>query len=76
MDTTTTKKQLIDWIKGLDNETLLSGLKSIQESNKTDDWWDDLSDREKQKIDEGIKDADAGRMISNEEFWSRHRDDA
>jgi len=33
------------------------------------DWWDDLSESQRQSINEGIKDVEEGRVISSEKFW-------
>lgn len=45
----------------------------IPRKNKTNDkvsadWWDQISDDEKQLIQEGLKDIEDGRVISHEDF--------
>jgi len=72
MDTTKTKNELIQWIKSLNDEAVISGLNAIKKSNKKGDWWDDISEVEKQEINKGLEDARAGRVISNEAFWEKH----
>jgi hypothetical protein len=66
-----TKTNLITWINQLSDANLLTILDSIRASNSGGDWWDDLTDAQKDEINEGIADADAGRVISSEEFWHR-----
>ncbi|WDZ99987.1 hypothetical protein [Mucilaginibacter sp. SJ] len=39
--------------------------------NHTRDWWENLSEAQKQHIDEGIADAENGRKISSKEFWDK-----
>lgn len=43
------------------------GLKDPKSKN---DWWDDLSEAQKQYINEGLVDAENGRTVSSNEFWS------
>ncbi len=66
-----TKTNLITWINQISDANLLSILEGIKASNSGGDWWDDLTDAQKEEINQGIADADAGRVISSEEFWRR-----
>jgi hypothetical protein len=65
-----TKSNLIAWIEGLSDINMLTALDSIRNSNTDRDWWDDLSDAQKQHINEGIEDEENGRVISSAEFWN------
>jgi hypothetical protein len=64
-----TKSNLIAWIEGLSDINMLTALDSLRNSNTNGDWWDDLSDAQKQHINEGIDDEENGRVISSAEFW-------
>ena len=66
-----TKTNLIEWINQLSDSTMLFALNSIRLSNSEDDWWGNLSDAQKQHINEGIEDEENGRLMSSEEFWKR-----
>ena len=37
------------------------------------DWWDDLPDSVKESYEEGMRDAEAGRLIPMEEVMKRYR---
>jgi hypothetical protein len=56
---------------------LLSGLDYIQiePEAKQDsvDWWDELPDSVKQSYEQGVKDGEAGRVISMEEMMKKYR---
>ena len=68
MDIAAEKLKLIEWIKHIQDESLLDHLIFIKnEFTRDKDWWDELSDREKQDIEEGLKDIEAGRTIAHEE---------
>jgi hypothetical protein len=64
-----TKSNLIAWIEGLSDINMLTALDSLRNSKPTGDWWDDLSEAQKQHINEGIDDEENGRVISSAEFW-------
>ena len=66
-----TKSNLIAWINQLSDSKMLTFLDGLRNTKSEHDWWDDLSDSQKQEINEGIADAEAGRVITSEEFWSR-----
>jgi hypothetical protein len=66
-----TKSNLIAWIDQLSDSKILTFLDGLRNIKSEPDWWDDLSDAQKHEINEGIADADAGRVITSEEFWRR-----
>jgi len=68
-----TKSNLIAWINQLSDANMLTVLDSLRTSNSDEDWWENLSDAQKQHINEGIEDEENGRLISSEEFWKRLR---
>ncbi len=55
------KLEIIQWLLTLEDTTLIERIKEIQtESNK--DWWNSISDKEKESIRQGIKEADNGNI--------------
>ena len=61
------KEALIEWVRSLDDLTILSQLEEIVKSQSPDDWWDNLPQRVQEDIWEGNKDIKEGRVISHEE---------
>lgn len=47
-----------------------------EEINTSDDWWEDLSELQKEHINEGIADAENNKAISAKEFWDKLRKQA
>ena len=43
-------------------------IKTLISKKEESDWWDEISDAEKDLIEEGLKDIEAGRVISHEDF--------
>ncbi len=62
------KLTLIEWITGLSDEEVIEQLKWIKEKmSEGYDWWDDISDSEKQSITRGLNDLEAGKRSSHDE---------
>ena len=69
------REELIQWIKSLNDSKLLNFLNSVKLSttNPNQDWWDDLTEEQKQNIQVGLKDLNEGNTISSKEFWNQLR---
>jgi len=61
------KKQLIDWIEELSDPAMLQTLQSLKKNSESGtDFWEDLPDDVKQKINLAKKELDNGSGISHE----------
>jgi hypothetical protein len=58
------KIDLIQWITTLDNDTVIKKIMDLRKS-ETEDWWNHISNDEKESIEKGIKDADIGNVKSH-----------
>lgn len=65
------KLNLIAWINQLSDTELIGFLDGIRVSRIRNDWWDELSEKQKKQVLEGIKDADNGKLFSSNEFWNK-----
>jgi hypothetical protein len=61
MDIHAKKIDLINWLTTLNDINMINKLLQLRQDSKLD-WWDEISDAEKDSIDKGINDADAGRL--------------
>jgi predicted transcriptional regulator len=68
-----TKLQLIAWIEQLSDTSTLAFLEGLKESKSSNDWWENISESQKQHINEGLNDAESGRIVSSAEFWNKLR---
>lgn len=66
-----TKSNLIAWIEELSDTNMLTALDGLRTAVDNKDWWDDLTENQKQHIDEGLSDAENGRVHSSSVFWDR-----
>jgi len=55
------KIELIQWLSTLDNEIIIDKLMELRESEQTD-WWNGISEGEKESIEKGIEDANSGNL--------------
>ncbi len=74
MNTTTwetTRKHLVDWINSLKGDRLSSLLNSVKLSSESGegDWWQELSEVDKEIISLGLKDFEEGRTMNSKQFW-------
>lgn len=60
------KLELIQWLSTIDNPAIIEKIRAIRNSEK-EDWWNQLSSHEKESINKGIEDADAGKLNDHEE---------
>ena len=61
------KLSLIEWISRINDKSIISKLRRIQEEYVgSEDWWNELNQAEKESIERGLKDIDEGRVHSNE----------
>ena len=67
------KLKLIEWLAGLNDVTLIERIKFLKESpSAKTDWWEEISEAEKQAIDAGISDAEKGNLTDHEEARKRY----
>ncbi|MCM4172701.1 hypothetical protein DHD32_14510 [Arenibacter sp. TNZ] len=66
-----TKKELVGWIQSLTDDSILSLLSSVKLSSegKSADWWEELTESDRDNILSGIKDYQQGETMKSKEFW-------
>jgi hypothetical protein len=55
------KLELIQWLSTVEDKSIIEKLIEFKEKENKD-WWDSLSENEKQSLDKGIFDADNGNL--------------
>ena len=63
------KLDLIDWINQLSDKNTSELLDNLKSASSKDDWWDELSDNEQKKLQNGMNDIKKGNVISSAQFW-------
>ena len=68
MNTETTilnqKLELIQWMSTIEDFSLIEKIMALRKK-ETSDWWNSISESEKQSIELGLKDADSGKLHSH-----------
>ena len=72
MKAATIKSELIQWLKAIEDKSLLASLLSFKKANESVDWADSLSADQLKDIEEGLEDIKQGRVISGEKLWASY----
>ncbi|MCW3106466.1 MAG: hypothetical protein JWQ09_972, partial [Segetibacter sp.] len=65
------KDELHQLIDKCDNEVLLSEVKEILLSNSLNDWWDELTEEDKNLLKESEQQYNQGKFVSNNELMKQ-----
>jgi hypothetical protein len=66
------KLELMQWLANLDDKGLLQSVYSIKKMSEKKDWYDELSDENKELIKQGEREIKEGKTVSSEEFWKQY----
>ena len=72
MNIKTEKLKLIEWLVALQDLTILEKLKFLKDNPNITDWWDTISEQEKESIDRGLKDIENGNTTSHNEVRKKY----
>ncbi len=65
------KLELIEWLVRLEDDEVIRYLKTVKDTEQDHDWWNTLTDEQKEGIERGLRDIDEGRIVPHEEV--KHR---
>ncbi|CAD0008604.1 MULTISPECIES: hypothetical protein [Flavobacterium] len=58
------KLELIQWLSTLEDSTIIEKIIALR-NNESKDWWDSISESEKESIEQGLNDANSGKLSSH-----------
>ena len=58
------KLELIQWLSTIEDLSVLNKIIDLKKQENKD-WWNSISDNEKQSVEKGLQDADAGKLNSH-----------
>jgi hypothetical protein len=67
------KIEIMKLILETENPSILESIKNIFNKSKTEDFWETLSDDQKEDILQGIKEIENGEVVDYENLMSKHR---
>ena len=73
MNIQTQKLELVKMILETDNPSILESVKKLFRKTKDSDFWDTLSQDQKDDILEGLRDVENGDLVDYDAFISKHR---
>ena len=73
MDIQAEKLKLIEWLLSLNDEAAIEKLNFLRESfNDATDWWDTISEGEKQSIERGLKDLESDNVVPHSQVREKY----
>lgn len=72
MDIALEKIKLIEWLAGLEDVRLLKELIALKE-NSGQDWWENLSNEEREEIEIGMNQAEGGNLTKHKDVMSKYQ---
>ena len=58
------KLELIQWLSTIEDLSILNKIIDLKKQENTD-WWNSISESEKQSIEKGLQDAESGKLNSH-----------
>ena len=55
------KLELIQWLSTIEDSTIIEKIMDLRKK-ESKDWWNSISESEKESIEKGLNDADAGKL--------------
>lgn len=71
MDIQAEKLNLIKWLTDVNEPSIISQFVALRKKQEAD-WWDNISEEEKDEIIEGIVQADNGDVLPHEEVMAKY----
>jgi predicted transcriptional regulator len=72
MDILLEKLELIKMLADTDNPAIIKSVRKILKKEKKD-WWGDLTDAQKEEIEEGERQIERGEFVLYEDMMKKHR---
>ena len=67
------KLELIEWLSKLEDADTIIYLKIVKEARSSQtDWWNDLTDSQKQSIERGLRDIQEGKTTSHNDIKKKY----
>ncbi len=68
------KLELVQMILNTEKSTVLAKVEAVFKNEKGADWWDEISEAERNAIEEGLAEADRGELIPHKEVMKEVRE--
>jgi hypothetical protein len=73
MDIHAEKIALVKLLLSTDNPKVLSSVRKIFQQEKVEDFWDELTDEQKNEIEAATLEIERGEVVDYEKFMAEHR---
>lgn len=66
------RHELLEWLAGLEDKSLLTLLLQFKKSAEAGDWSDNLTSEQLESLKRGLSDLEKGNTIVSEDFWDSY----
>lgn len=66
------KSELIQWLSGLNDKSVLASLLLFKKASEIGDWTDRLTKEQTESLLRGLSDLDQGHVMSSKDFWNSY----
>ena len=67
----TKKLALIQWLTSLNDVSMIDKILELK-NKESKDWWNEISDEEKESIEKGLSDAESGKLKPHSEIRKKY----
>ena len=67
----TKKLALIQWLTSLNDVSMIDKILELK-NKESKDWWNEISDEEKESIEKGLSDAESGKLTPHSEIIKKY----
>ncbi|MFN0189757.1 MAG: hypothetical protein ACKVQV_13735 [Bacteroidia bacterium] len=73
MDIHAEKLKLIEWLLSLNDKGVIEKLNVFKDNfSSSQDWWETLSEAQRESIEKGLKDIEDGKVISHKDVMKKY----
>ena len=65
------KLAIIQWLTSLNDVSMIDKILELKQK-ETKDWWNEISDEEKESIEKGLSDAESGKLNPHSEIRKKY----
>ena len=65
------KLALIQWLTSLNDVSMIDKILELKQK-ESKDWWNEISDEEKESIEKGLSDAESGKLTPHSEIIKKY----
>ncbi|MDE0472844.1 MAG: hypothetical protein OXH57_12995 [Ekhidna sp.] len=67
------KLRLIELLLNTNNPSIIERIRSILQTEEANDIWEEITDKQKDEVENALKEVEEGTLVSFEQFLEKHK---